>query len=50
MLMKQLINIITKIKNNMLFMVVIYTIVILGCSYIFIFQPDVKVTYIYNQF
>ncbi len=50
MLMRLLINIITKIKTNMIFMMAIYTIVIIGCSYLFITQPDVKVTFIYTQF
>ncbi len=50
MLIKLLINIITKINNNIVLMTAMYTIVILGCSYLFIFQPDIKVTYIYTQF
>ncbi|GCD08654.1 hypothetical protein Ctaglu_02770 [Clostridium tagluense] len=50
MLMKPLINIIMKLKNNIIFIIAIYTIAILGCGYIFLFQPDAKVTYIYNQF
>lgn len=50
MLMKLLINFITKMKTNIIFMTTMYIIVILGCSYVFLFQPDVKISYIYNQF
>ena len=39
-----------KIKNNMFFMIAIYSVVIIGCAYVFLYQPNAKVNYIYNQF
>lgn len=50
MLMKQLMSITTKIKNNIIFMIVVYSIIIIACIYIFLYKPLPKVDFIYNGF
>jgi hypothetical protein len=50
MLIKQLINIIMKVRNSIFYMIIFYSSVMIGVMFIFILLTDNKVNFIYNQF
>lgn len=50
MWMKRLTDIIMKIKDNVIFMSIVYLTIILILVWIFIFKPPVKINFIYNEF